>query len=104
MTDACASGARFEDLAECLGEETYDLHVAMLIAAFRIAIRRHPEADLVEDDEERIRLDNIAYDIFTVCNVFGIDPRNPANRIKLMKCLLSRAYDLLCPRRCSGQS
>lgn len=98
MTNTCAIGAKFEDFAECLDMDADVLEFNSLLGALKIALRMSPPAVLVEDDELRIRLENIARDIFNMCSAFGIDMHDPCNRDKLLKCFSSRAYYLLDPR------
>lgn len=98
MTDSSAIGAKFKDFAGCLDMDADQLEFNSLLAALKIALRMSPPAVLVEEDELRIRLDNIANDISNLCFVFGIDIRDPGNQDKLLKCFSLRAYYLLDPR------
>ncbi|WP_262028314.1 hypothetical protein [Microvirga sp. Mcv34] len=95
MTPDYASEATFENLASCLKTDVVTLRVEMLIAAFRVGVKMYPRADLIDDVQEMIQRDIIAREIFTLCDIFGIDPWDPCNHDKLLKCCLHQAKHLI---------
>ncbi|WP_150117711.1 hypothetical protein [Microvirga vignae] len=100
MTPDYASEATFENLASCLKTDVITLRGEMLIAAFRVGVKMYPRADLIDNAEEMIQLDIIAKEIFTLCNIFEIDPWNTCNHDNLLKCCLYQAKHLVRIKKC----